>query len=536
MKKSLFAAAALALAALPAAAEAPDNESWHELGEGLLRDDIFTTFYFVDPVEFTARIMESDQVPGRYKVVDPYANYPRQSNAGLVDHEHSFVIDASDPDHVYVEKGCLGFNYTGYWGWEYVIWSQADNEYNNIWGDWESVEQECGVIWGTLADGAITFPQGCLLGHILQGPTEENPEAGWTMPIDGWRPANGSGKFRVKLPGAPDYDVEAEQLDPTPADGGYTLNFLLRVGADVDHVQYGMCQGEDFAALEADLRSGGGLRGDSQNADMFGRWLAPLPYTGDGVHTFVAVAYNSEGTPKETCSLVVTYSLDESEWKKCGQALYTESVLTDNELTNLYDFFFGVSETYAVDVEVSMTEPGVLRLVNPYMGFSYASASTYDYSHNYYLEINAQDTDCVHLPKTDDGLGLDMGYGQMYFWSRANRSIVRDGMGLDEVKLTGTGGHLDTQTGVITMPANSMLIEFQTALGQVYWANQSGNMRIELPGEAVQMLSSGVPATAADDSAETWHTLDGLRADPRSLQPGLYIVRRAGKATKVLVR
>ncbi len=48
--------------------------------------------------------------------------------------------------------------------------------------------------------------------------------------------------------------------------------------------------------------------------------------------------------------------------------------------------------TYMVEVEESMTQPGLYRLVNPYgAAFPYNEPGDYDADNNYYLTINAVD-------------------------------------------------------------------------------------------------------------------------------------------------
>lgn len=549
-KTILLAGMALLTGAAPAAAQDWQDESWHEIGACTLRDDLVTTYWYISNYEFQALMYESDETPGRYFIENPYAQYPMNSQAALLNHRHGFVVDASDPDHVWIEKGCLGLNLSeGADGWEYVVWSKADNEYNNIWGDWDIVEEEAGVIWGTLFDGSITFPAGSLLIHYYQPPAGyvDDPEAvfdpdgDWTLPNDGYRPSNPDGKFRILLPGAPRYDIGITRLEDTIGEGENEIdfNFSISFDTDVAFVRYGMCAGDDPADLTAELRAGGGERLDRPAADMFGYVadVVSVAYDGDGPHVFAAVPFNADGEPRTPQYVAMEFNYDQSEWKKCGYARYTEAVLSSNEVVNNVLAFFGPKEcTYEVEVEMNVQKPGLMRLVDPY-GLAYPQCfeEIYDMTRRYYLEVDATDPECAHIPYTVSGTGIDTGYGPCYIWSRANRSLTERGESKEKVMADGTNGTFDTAAGVVTFPRESLLLEFNAAMGNIYWANLNGHFRIELPQAAMDYYNSqsGVAPVAGAECPEAWYTLDGVRvAEPAG--HGVYIRRIDGKTRKII--
>lgn len=534
MKKAIITGCIALAAAGASYADAPaGTETWHELGTGLIRDDLLTALWFTENTpEFECLFMESDQVPGRYKLVNAYANHPWGSTDALLDHEHFFVLDASDPDHVFIEKGCLGMNYRMGDYHEYSIWSVADHEYNDIWGNWEDVEANAGRIWGTLRDGAVTFPRYQVLVYTYGQQDPDDPNSPFVHP-DGGTPANERGLFRIKLPGAPTYDISAVYNGVTGTFPDATLNFSVTLGADVEYVRYGIIEGDNAAQLVAELEAGGGNMADRSQLGMFGVMDLQIPYEGDGYFTFVAVPFSAAGEPKAYAEEAFSVQIDESEWRKLGEASWTEHLLTDAEYLFYESYGIG-GETLTCEVEGNRNQPGLIRLVNPFKTHPMASRQTYDYANNYYMEVAIIDNDHVRIlemPKC----GLNLGYGEHWIWSRADRSMVRDGWTPEMVDMVdGTFGKLDPETREISMPKWSMLIEFtQAAPGTVYRTNGHGNFKIMLPESAVDFITAGVVAIDAEesDAPTEYYTLDGLKVEKPG--KGLYIVRRGAKTAKV---
>lgn len=533
----------MALACLPLSAEAPMGpETWHSVGQGMLRDDLVTHFWYVDNYEFPVEIQESDQVPGRYRLVNAYANYPLASTADLLDHEHSFVIDAEDPDHVWIEKGCIGLNRNEIQapGWEYVIWSIADNEYNNKFGDWEAVAEYAGIVWGTLKEGEIVFPKNSLLVHYYQPPKEEDPDGEWTLPVDGFQLANGSGMFRLLLPGAKRYGVSVTQLDTQFEGDDITLRFAVSLEENVSYIRYAYDFGDQYDAgpgLKAELTAGGGTKVNASEADMTRTLVISIPYEADGQYTLAVMPFDEEDNAKTMQTITYSCAYNESEWKKCGEASYTEAILCSSDFSAYYPELFS-EQTYNVQVEANLLKPGLIRLVDPYgPPYQWANSQTYDTSRPYYMEIDCTDPDRVHIPLTEDGIGLDINLSTIYVWSRANRYLL-DGQSIQEIDGQGIWGSFDPETGRITFPRQSLLLYFQLAAMNLYWANQNGRFLVELPAECIAaMQGAGVKGTqAVCDGPERWYNLQGVEVNPESLTPGIYVVRSNGESRKVSVR
>lgn len=531
------------------------NETWTIIGEGSLRDDIVTGYYWLSSFyEFPVTIAKSDQYEGRYRVYDPYQNFPMGNLAALPSHDHYFTIDASDPTHVWIEKGCLGVNLSNpaVDDWEFVIWSIADHEYNDVSGNWEDVEKEYGEVWGVLEDGCIRFPQrNSLLVHYFQpkrildestGQYVIDPSGEWIIPSDGWKYCNGNGMFRVKLPGAPDYDVNLFEGKHTTG-ANPVLNFSMTWGKDVAWAQIGIVEGTDAAALAEYLSKGNGTKIDNSGADQFGNINFTVPYTKDGQFTIVVVPFNADGEPKLAQSLTTDISLDETEWRKCGQVDYTEAVFASCELTktDVLNWLNPQIETFKSDIEVNMLHKGKFRLVDPYK--NYSNAMEYDTEKRHYMVIDATDPDCVHIEYTEDDLGFDIGFGPMYIWSRANRDMVRDGKTKEWVKQAGHFGKLDLDNGQITFPKDMLFIQFpKYQPTNYYYANENGKFLVQLTADVMEAYEEaqkeqGVNTISIEAPATPeLFTISGMKVTNGNAAPGIYIERCGDRTRKVIIK
>lgn len=530
--------------------EEDPTETWTVIGEGMLRDDIISTFYFSNTFdEFPVQIAESNQNPGRYRVLDPYANYHGGGNYLCPNHDHFFTIDATDPDHVWIEKGCLGINIDGQ---EYVIWSVAAHEYLDELGDWEEIEKREGKCWGVLRDGAITFPANRLLTWYLVPPYDEEGnfvndlDGKWTFPGT-WKLSNSHGMFRVKLPGAPDYDVTITEMAPTAyGDNKFDINFQSRWGEDVAYMRVGMVidettTGPAATALLESLNNGGGKMIDDSTADMFGNITWSLPHQGDGRFVVIAVPFNDKNEPKTPVYLQTEISLILGEWREAStQVDYTEAIFCDFEAkAALFDPYYDINEeTFKSTIQVNMGKKGMFRLVDPYKNYSWALE--YDDTHRYYMVINAVDPEFVHIERMDEGVGFDLIGTKMHPWSRANRALTSQHKTKDQVKREGTAGRFDTEEGTITMPEESMLLEFAAAVGTFYYANNNGGFKIQLTPEAYELweeaaATDGIEGAIYDSEAPAViYNLQGVKVDGTT--PGVYVERRGNVARKIVVK
>ncbi len=157
-------------------------ETYHSLGIGLYTDDIIGPLFGADPISYEVEIQESDETPGRYKLVYPYGEAFPYNEPGDYDDSSSYdiVVEASDPEHVYIRQQDTGCN----WGYGMMsIVSEAGRYVDNYS---IAVIDANNIPFGKLADGIITMPT---RGMIV-------------FDDDGGYYGNNNGKFQIVLPSA----------------------------------------------------------------------------------------------------------------------------------------------------------------------------------------------------------------------------------------------------------------------------------------------------------------------------------------------
>lgn len=487
---------------------AEDEGEWTKLGTGRFRDDFITTFYIIDCLEFDVEIEESVANPGLYRIKSPYKNYPATSFYEIPEDIY-MEIDATDPDHVFFKAYNTHFCFTEDDG-RFLISSIAGYQMEHYGNMQQAIDDgEC----GTLRDGEITFPHATLLVRSEYDGDEQ------------WRFANYNNGFRVKLPGAPDLDV-AIGIQGLDENNGNKLNVNFTIGSGCEKVRVAMIPGD-----YTDDMYNGIVDGSIASTEITSSQVVQFDYTANGVYSFVAVPFIGNDAKK------VTYITKQCDflfdgWKSWGNCTYTESIICDCDVQ-----FSGLdSDTYEVELQESVDNPGYYRLVDPYgLSYKYSSANTYDMSHKYYMEIDATDRSAVSIKRMDKGCGLNLGYGIMEIWSKADRELTDRGKSKYEVRQMGYFGRM--QEGVITFPVESILIRFSDYRDDWYWGNQSGNFKVVLPQAAIE---AGIKDLQADgsvsDGEKAYYTIDGVRVDASSLNKGVYVVRQNGETKKVVVR
>lgn len=190
----------------------------------------------------------------------------------------------------------------------------------------------------------------------------------------------------------------------------------------------------DFADIEGNVRYPISLKIDEKDATLYG---------------------------DASTSFVVLYA----PWKSIGECKYTDGLIS-----SLYN---ADPLTYLVEVEESMTQPGLYRVVNPYgADYPYNEPGDYDPDNNYYLTINATDPTKVYLEESPTG--CNWGNGEFIFYSIAGLRLAQGNPAAAE------GYYGTVKDGVITFPKGSLL----GAMGTDGWytCNANGKFKLVLPG------------------------------------------------------
>lgn len=482
--------------------EGSDDE-WTSLGTGRMRDDFFTTLYIVDCVEFDVEVEENTNKPGLYRLVTPYRNYP-YAPVNEIEEDNYMIVDATDPDHVFLGRCKTGFDFGD---GPIEVYSVAGYKYDQEGNlDGAIDDGACGV----LRNGHITFPTASLLVKYE------------TAPEDQWRFANYNGQFRIKLPGAPNLDVNITLAGFVEGETD-KVSFDIAMGDGCEKVRVALFQGE---ASNDSLRAM--YDGSCNYQDITASGEVLFDYRGDGIYTIIAVPYY-QGEPAKATHKTQELNYYNVGWKHIGQATYSEGFIADSEVP-----ISGISTcTYQVDIEESTDRPGYFRLVDPYGdNYIYSNSLSYDYTRHYYMEIDATDPQCVSLKLMEDGCGYDMGYGRMQLWSRADRALG-EGKTKDEVKELGYFGKVENE--VITFPTNMLLIRYIDIPNTGwYWANLSSTFKLVLPEGSY----TGIQGVEADmpQGEPLYYNLQGCRVNAATLTPGVYVKQQGSRVSKVLVK
>ena len=256
---------------------------WTSLGEGTLTDDVITAAFDVENQVFTVEIQESDNTPGMYRIVDPYIDNRytlRASESGSSSNYSCYlVIDCTNPDAVTIAKQNMGILGTDL-------------------GDFQMESTSP----GTLVNGVITFPQNGLVLTFSKYP--------------GDFPANGSGLFKVVLPGASDVAAPAVTvaykgsfIDAASNKSNAVLDFTLNETAT--SYKFAVVEG-NIAKNEAALTETAGKIVDgsleSTEGTASGSVLYPLAVS--GTFTVVAVPFNAESDAGAAAAAAFIYSAD----------------------------------------------------------------------------------------------------------------------------------------------------------------------------------------------------------------------------------
>lgn len=132
-----------------------DSDNWQEAGTAKWTESLLSTLFRDIPVEeLTMTYEEHKEMPGYYRLVNPYATH---SMAEVLctphaSHNHYIYIDATDPERVKIEAGPIGVA-TSY-GSSVVM---SKGYYYEICGEDPDEIKEYGY-YGTMADNKISFP------------------------------------------------------------------------------------------------------------------------------------------------------------------------------------------------------------------------------------------------------------------------------------------------------------------------------------------------------------------------------------------
>lgn len=178
-----------------------------------------------------------------------------------------------------------------------------------------------------------------------------------------------------------------------------------------------------------------------------------------------------------------TFKAGATAWVNWGTGYYREDCMTT---------FFSTENLIAeVTIQRNVIEEGKYRLVNAYgEAYGYNEPGDWDDSQDYYITIDATDPDYVYVENSNTG--MDWSYGEVSIQSLVAYYLTK-GNSLEAIKAAHPEYFGTLKDGVITMPANSMLIsmaDYQN--GGWYSSNTNGMFAVALPGSIIADYSAEI--------------------------------------------
>lgn len=258
---------------------------------GMWRDDIVSSYfipaaYLNQYAEHSVTVYQRKDLANYFRIDGAYTQdyVTSMLNVALIGAtptctNPSLIIDASDPDHVWMDLQSIGVDLGGQYSGVISIGSNV-----------EEVFSGADNLYGTLKNGVIEFPANGLLRP-----------SGSSLYY-----SNASGKTRLILPGyeAPDYSLAVQAGSCT--DGQLPVAF--QKGTDVAAVKYAVYQGrlDDGQVFSyADNI----INGTETNAKTLGKDETVVAVSGlaTGFYTLVAVAFDAENNSQGYTSVSFGY-------------------------------------------------------------------------------------------------------------------------------------------------------------------------------------------------------------------------------------
>ncbi|MCM1520182.1 MAG: hypothetical protein NC098_05295 [Lachnoclostridium sp.] len=396
LKNSAKEALATATATTSGPKRAAEEGEWVKTSTGIwFEGPLAARFSDVDEGQWEVDIYENEAQPGWIRL-NPYGEDTQPAlllgRANTVDLE----INVSNPDQ------CYFLDWTPWGSFTYGSYC-AENDWNGQ------------ANYGKLVDGTITFAAGTVAYY----------NSGWDFL---------NSEIKIVL------DKE------TYVD--YSLDFIAPFCGSAEDSYFGFFKGDGIETVLFDYLEGYYPMND-QNAQVIAAYGEDITeYEGYKVSldlygtntewSLLYVGLDKEGNIKAQGAVYTWVVEDDADnWKKVGNATYTEGVLS-NIFTNID------SEDLKCTIEENITTPGYYRLVNPYDDNTFASNE----GHNHYLYINATDKDLVYIEPSPLGayIGSSWGYAATDSWGY----IYYYNDMIEEGKELGVWGTLEN--GVITVP------------------------------------------------------------------------------------
>jgi len=284
------------------------------MGNGLMRDDLFTSWYNIDNMTYEVEIEKNVVEEGLYRVVNPYgATYPYNDPGDWdASQDYYMVIDATDPDYVWIPQFHTGTD----WGKGEMWFLSFVQYYLDRGASLAALKSQNPEYFGTFEDGIFSFPG---VQSMLAGRGEE-----------GYWYSNPNGLLAVALPGArfSDYAIEYEYVGRfIDTDKQYYVEGVPTLGEDVITAKAALVTEETYEAVREQMIAGeAGI--DIANGEAF-----RLPFDETGTYYVLILAFNEEGEVANELTSKVNAVIESGEpsitWEPAYVGDYYYSLLSD---------------------------------------------------------------------------------------------------------------------------------------------------------------------------------------------------------------
>ena len=279
---------------------------------GAFRDDAISSLLEIDPPTFDVKIQKSVVEEGKYRILNPYKawadEYAEKNEATYDDADHYWIINATDPDYVYVEPCETGVDL----GLGAVTATSFVANYLSQGVTLDKIKAAKPELFGKLEKGVITMPAKSLL--LIMG--------------DKMYYGGINGLFSVALPGnvIADYRVEAAYKGRfTDANDNDFAQVTMTLSNDVAKVKYALVP----ASSDLNATVSGIVDGSVASQEVSASGDVQVPFDETGKYVLVMVMYNAndEAVGSDVLNLSLKSSKDAAEvWNDVAAGTVTIGV------------------------------------------------------------------------------------------------------------------------------------------------------------------------------------------------------------------
>lgn len=279
---------------------------------GALRDDAISSLLGIDPPTFDVKIQKSVVEEGKYRILNPYKawadEYAEENEATYDGADHYWIINATDPDYVYVEPCETGVDL----GLGAVTATSFVANYLSQGVTLDKIKAAKPELFGKLEKGVITMPAKSLL--LIMG--------------DKMYYGSNNGLFSVALPGnvIANYSVEAAYKGRfTDANDNDFAQVTMTLSNDVAKVKYALVP----ASSDLNATVSGIVDGSVASQEVSASGDIQVPFDETGKYVLVMVMYNAndEAVGSDVLNLSLKSSKDAAEvWNDVAAGTVTIGV------------------------------------------------------------------------------------------------------------------------------------------------------------------------------------------------------------------